>query len=328
MTRRTIQIAAACCASLFTATLAWAGVSPQPFRTGLFGVTAGQSIRISILNAGDAAGIIEPCAHVFDNDGQLLFEWAAGPLPGGKAIFVDFQPIPPDGTPGGLPIRAGRAQVRAEVVFTHGESDTSDGVPMRPAVFASLEIFDLATGKTVYTTPFATVAGVDPQPFAPVMGVEPTPFTPPYVAVAGVEPEPFRTGLFGVTAGQSIRITVLNTGDVGGIINPCFNVLSADGTLLLDVDAETLGAGGGTFVDFTPLPDDGTPGGRVQLRAEVELEPVLPVDGGTAAAILRHEIHLTLEIYDTASGRTVFTMPFVAKAGIAPVPFRLVPGLQ
>ena len=46
---------------LFSGPVAWAGIEPQPFRTGLFGITAGQSIRVSFLNAGGEGGIINPC---------------------------------------------------------------------------------------------------------------------------------------------------------------------------------------------------------------------------------------------------------------------------
>ena len=43
-----------------------------------------------------------------------------------------------------------------------------DSVPedgMKREAHVSLEVFDIATGKTVYTVPFAAAAGVDPTPF-------------------------------------------------------------------------------------------------------------------------------------------------------------------
>jgi hypothetical protein len=45
----------------------WAGVQPTPFRTGLFGITPGQAIRVSVLNAGNIGGTINPCFHPDQN---------------------------------------------------------------------------------------------------------------------------------------------------------------------------------------------------------------------------------------------------------------------
>jgi hypothetical protein len=157
-------------------------------------------------------------------------------------------------------------------------------------------------------------------------------------ARAGVEPQPFRTGLFGITPGQAIRVSVLNAGNIGGIINPCFNPALAGfvvtlsgpaGRVLFESHHKALLQGTGTFTDFTPddavtaagarVPGDATRGRRVQMRAEVavELEPV-PNDGRCAddAVARRHarrllrNLHITLEVYDVATGRTAFTMPF------------------
>lgn len=91
MTRRLIPhtLATAWLVIVSSAAIVGAGINPQPFRTGLFGVTAGQSIRISVLNAGDAGGIINPWVRVFDLAGMLLFETDSGALPGGVGI-VDF----------------------------------------------------------------------------------------------------------------------------------------------------------------------------------------------------------------------------------------------
>lgn len=331
-------IATVLIAPLLTAP-AWAGIQPEPFRTGLFGVTAGQSIRISILNAGDAGGVINPCFHVWDAAGVLLLEVDGGPLPGGRGTFVDFTPIPS----GALT----RAQIRAEVVFEHGDlsrdaTDSRDAAATRLTlagnILVTLEVFDTATGQTAYTTrftavagiepqPFATVAGVEPEPFVPVAGIEPTPFTPRYVAVAGVDPQPFKTGLFGIANGQSIRVSAVNAGEAGGIIQPCMRVLDLEAALLFEADGEPLAAGGGAFVDFD-LPPDSTraPGFRAQVRVEVELVPAVhPPDVAPGPAVHQTEIHLSLEVYDTATGRTVYTMPFNA-VGFNPQPEPPEPG--
>ena len=89
----------ACIAAVLSAQLAWAGVEPQPFRTGLFGVVAGQTVRVSIVNAGGAAGVINPCFRIWSAAGVLLAETDGGPLPGGVGTFADFILTPPSGTP-------------------------------------------------------------------------------------------------------------------------------------------------------------------------------------------------------------------------------------
>lgn len=163
MTLRRQTGAAALLVSL-AAALAWAGVSPQPFRTGLFGVTAGQTIRVSVLNAGHARGIITPCVKIWDMEGNLLFESDGQPVSKGTGTFVDFSPVPEDGLPAGRN-PGSRIQVRAEVEL---EPATSDGAPIpddgkggariRPAdVDVTLEVIDPDTGKTAFTMPFTEV---------------------------------------------------------------------------------------------------------------------------------------------------------------------------
>ena len=69
---------------------------------------------------------------------------------------------------------------------------------------------------------------------------------------------------------------------------------------------------------------------RAQVRAEVaiELQPI-PDDGRCAddavarrqAQRLLRNVHLTLEVFDVATGRTAFTMPFAEVGGVDPTPF-------
>jgi hypothetical protein len=157
------------------------------------------------------------------------------------------------------------------------------------------------------------------------------------LASAGIDPTPFKTGLFGIAPGQAVRVSVLNAGEAGGVIDPCFHpdlagfvltVAGPAGRVLFQSRHATVQQGTGTFSDFAPALDDGSttvPGGtvvrarRAQMHAEVaiELTPI-PDDGRCAddAVARRHargllrSVHLTLEIYDVATGRTVFTMPF------------------
>lgn len=306
------KIAAACLLTFLYVSPASAGIQPEAFRTGLFGVTAGQSIRISVLNAGEAGGVINPCMRVLDSTGARLSEVDGRTLAGGAGTFVDFIVLP-----GGA---AGeRTPVRAEVVFAAVFPPDPVAVQLHQrSVLVTLEVFDTATGQTLFTTPFAAVAGVEPQPFAPVAGIDPTPFVP----VAGIDPQPFRTGLFGIKEGQSVRVSVLNAGNAGGIIEPCARVFDLDGTVLFEADPGPVAPGVGAFMDFDLLPPGPTrvPAFRRQLRVEVELVPAVhPPDPIAPPRARRSDVHLTLEVFDTATGRTVYTMPFVT-VGFNPQP--------
>jgi hypothetical protein len=156
----------------------------------------------------------------------------------------------------------------------------------------------------------------------------------PPVARAGIGPTPFRSGLFGVTPEQSIRISVVNAGEALGTIAAYVRILDLAGTVLAERRGRTLSEGIGTFVDValgggsstgTALPGATRPT-RAQVRAEVFIE-YLPVaadgqivpDDEAAVLALQRNVRLTLEVFEVATGRTSFTMPFVAK-GFDPQP--------
>jgi hypothetical protein len=161
--------------------LGWAGITPTPFRTGLFGITPGQAIRVSVLNAGNDGGIINPCMNpdlagfvvkISGLAGQVLFESRGKAVPEGRGAFADFVAIADDGAAS----RGRRAQVRAEVsvelqpILEDGSCEDEDLVRrltrrLLRNVHLTLEVFDVASGRTVYTLPFAEVAGIDPTPF-------------------------------------------------------------------------------------------------------------------------------------------------------------------
>lgn len=151
----------------------WAGVSPQPFRTGLFGIAAGQGIRVSVLNAADdGGGTINPCFHPPDPviakvairrlDGLTLFESLTPQLPGGVGAFVDYAPDFKALSATATLSQSRRLQVRAEVSFTE-----EDLVRIQACgVALTLEVFDMVTGRTGFTMPFAAVM-FNPQPEPP-----------------------------------------------------------------------------------------------------------------------------------------------------------------
>jgi hypothetical protein len=188
LSSRLLQVTlAACAAAVVCLALyvrpAWAGVEPEPFRTGLFGIAPGQAVRISVLNTGEASGTINPCVRVSDAAGRLLVDTDSGPVMGGTGTFVDFTPVPEDGIPppaGRVPADA-RVQVRVEVEILSPVPDDGlpvpeDGHPARRGaarlrrvlrhVMPTVEVFDVATGRTVFTMPFAEVA-FNPQPEPP-----------------------------------------------------------------------------------------------------------------------------------------------------------------
>jgi hypothetical protein len=169
--------------AVLTASQAWAGINPQPFRTGLFGIAAGQAIRVSLLNAGNQAGVINPCVYPPDPVmatvvvrnllGGALFKADTEKLSAGMGTFVDVPPDPTATTSsrtGGLPASA-RRQLRVEAVVLLPVPDddacqTEEVLrALRRQVQLTLEVYDVATGRTEFTMPFVAVAGVDPTPF-------------------------------------------------------------------------------------------------------------------------------------------------------------------
>ena len=113
--------------------------------------------------------------------------------------------------------------------------------------------------------------------------------------------------------------------NAGGIINPCFTPpLVVPAVRIRDVSGKPVfeSKGGllqeeeGMFLDVAvqhpPDPIRRLYPPRAQVRAEVVLE----LDTATKRC---NDIVLTLEVFDTATGRTAFTMPFTA-VGFNPQP--------
>ena len=151
--------------------VARAGIQPTPFRTGLFGITAGQAIRVSVLNAAVAGGIIGPCVAppplvakvaVRGLDGATLFEALTDKLLAGMGGVVDYAPRT-TATADRVTVPSNRRlQVRAEVSFTEADMVTVQAC----GVALTLEIFDIVSGRTDFTMPFAAVM-FNPQPEPP-----------------------------------------------------------------------------------------------------------------------------------------------------------------
>jgi hypothetical protein len=128
---------------------------------------------VSALNAGGERGIIGPCFNpasvvaavlVRDLAGGVLFRGRSERMSAGTGAFVDvvLHGRTAAGVPTPGPALSRRHQVRAEVVLLVEE----DPAQITCGVIApTLEVFDIATGSTVFTMPFVAVAGVEPQPF-------------------------------------------------------------------------------------------------------------------------------------------------------------------
>src|SRR5687767_11711875 len=81
-----------------------------------------------------------------------------------------------------------------------------------------------------------------------------------------------KTGLFGVTGGQTIRVSVLNATDKGGI-QPCVGLFDISGNQLAEIEGMPLRPGEETFVDFNAAAFGLRDGQRMQVRIAVELQP-------------------------------------------------------
>jgi hypothetical protein len=159
--------------ALLPALAARAGAEPLAAKTGLFGVTPDQVVRVSVLNAADGSVMIAARAQVLDLAGRVLFDRRGAAIPAGAGTFVDFSPVASGGTslPGTI-TRPGRTQVRAQIALEFMEDGrllTLAEVAergLRRAVRLTLEVYDAATGRTLFTLPFEAV-GFDPQPDPP-----------------------------------------------------------------------------------------------------------------------------------------------------------------
>ena len=125
------------------------------------------------------------------------------------------------------------------------------------------------------------------------------------------------TGLFGITSEQTIRVSVLNLDAASGIV-PCTKVFDPAGRLLAQIDATAaLRRGEGTYLDFDAAALRLPAGERAQVRVELSFLP--PERGQRAVRIDDDDVMLSLEVFDTQTGKTGFTTPLELK-GFNPQP--------
>lgn len=119
-----------------------------------FGISFGQTARLSVLNSGERGIIID--WRFLDGQGHTLAR-AAGPqtIPPNQMRSFDLNAD----DLGAVRDRFGRIQVLA-VVRALGGPDTKN-------LHTSLEVFDNATGKTTIFIPSPLIKGFNPQPDPP-----------------------------------------------------------------------------------------------------------------------------------------------------------------
>jgi hypothetical protein len=119
-----------------------------------------------------------------------------------------------------------------------------------------------------------------------------------------------KTGLFGVTTDQTIRVSILNAAAKGGV-QPCVGLFDITGTLLAEVDGRTLRQGEGTFIDFDAAMLGLPRTARMPLRVEVTFE-IPPDPNGLPDAksrVREGQVALTVEVFDNDTGKTSFLVP-------------------
>lgn len=90
-------------------------------------------------------------------------------------------------------------------------------------------------------------------------------------------------------------------------------VFDISGNMLAEHDATTpIMVGQGTFFDFDPASLGIRGADRAQLRVEVELEPTPGTDGRTES-LRPEDVLVTVEVFDNASGKTMFVIPATVK---------------
>lgn len=122
------------------------------------------------------------------------------------------------------------------------------------------------------------------------------------MAVSAIPAEAFliqeKTGMIGVTDGQTLRVNVTNLGSNAGP-SPHIKVFDAMGNVVARFDSDRLPAG--ISMSFDLNRDDILDSrGRLELRVETELE----VPDDTNSRRVRDSIRITVEIFDNATGKT------------------------
>jgi hydroxymethylglutaryl-CoA reductase len=127
------------------------------------------------------------------------------------------------------------------------------------------------------------------------------------------------TAMVGIADGQTARLNLLNPGvlapALGVICTARISFLDADGNLLKSTEVSVIPGRSAAFDLRSDADLSLAAGDRTQIRATISLpSPVGPLGGGvttTPIAIVACTLIPTLEVFDTASGRTTVTLTSV-----------------
>lgn len=159
-----IGIAAIASFSIFRDLQKVAAFNPQPDPPGygMVGMTAGQTIRISVVNTNEPEPSLppDPCRVILnfrDADGNL-FRNSEGQLirrivqlPAGQSVFLDLN--------GDVYANGARMQLRPVARIQQAEG--ASGLPPDPCI-PTVEVFANANGKTQFVVPSVTMARLPP----------------------------------------------------------------------------------------------------------------------------------------------------------------------
>lgn len=269
-----LRLAAAAVAVLVALALlapraAHAQIDPYRLHSTSIGLTDGQYVRLNAYfdraaDGGRAELPPGPCRvtlRFLDERGAVVAESVAT-LRAGRAALLDYRPT----------LRPGaRAAVRAELI---GERDDAG---VAPALIPSIEVIDVATGRTTIGSP-GTIRGFNPQP----------------------EP-PGDLGLFGLASGQAAHVSVAYVGlssDSGLPPGPCnvqITLLNGDGAIVASRRA-TVAPGETIALDLVGAATP--PGVRRRLLAKVTTDG--REQGFLASAV---------EVVDEATGKSAAMFP-------------------
>ena len=105
-------------------------------KSGMIGITAGQTLRINVANVGNELSAVVPCAIVYDSLGNEIARFEGDPLFSGKAASFDYR------------LGADDSRTELRVVIQLEDREEISGKRLKGRVRTTLEVFDNATGGT------------------------------------------------------------------------------------------------------------------------------------------------------------------------------------
>jgi hypothetical protein len=245
-------------------------VSPQVqdnsigYSTGLIGIAPGQSVRLAAVNESNLT--IPFQFRIVDDQGFPLIQ-DDGFVPPGNAVYRDFEF---EGNFNGLKING---QVRVG-----SDKELKELAP-------SLQVIDAASGKTVSVLSSGNFRSFSKMFNPPTSMLGMIQEVSPQVQDNSIGYSP---GLIGITAGQILRVVVVNEGNL--TIPFQFRIVDDQGFPQIQ-DNGFVPPGKSAFIEFEYFGK----GDRLELNAQVR--------AGSDKAL--KELNPSLHVIDTASGKTL-----------------------